>query len=199
MTESVHLLSSFVAVVADGQVLLGVKPPQADRGPFLSFPGSGYLDRNHDFRDGDAEPTRAIVGRELQEELGVMADGNRVRCLGVFEDTSPESHLNPALFSVVYVDESASSVLRTARRAPDADEFTEFVFVPLTEAALDGLVELAVDGTATAAPERVPTERFDGMSHKSLLMVLLLGRREVGEEWFDRTLSEYSEIVLEPA
>lgn len=197
LIESVHLLSSFVAVVADGSIILGVKPGREDRGAFLSFPGSGYLDRAHDVQDGDMVSTRSVVDREVREELAVTTDDNRVRCLGVFEDTDPVSHLNPALISIVSVDESPASLQARAQQALDFDEFSELVTAPLTKACLDELIELAVDESASSVPESVPVERFDGMSHKSLLLLLLLGRCGVGEDWFDRTLASYPEISVE--
>ncbi|PSP88144.1 hypothetical protein BRC90_08320 [Halobacteriales archaeon QS_4_69_34] len=198
LRKAVHLLSSFVAVVADGSVLLGIKPGGVDGGPFLSLPGSGYLDREADMVGDETAPTSAVVSRELREELGTATAIERIRCLGVFEDTDPASHLNPALFSVVTTGESPAAIRRAARRARDADEFVHLAFVPITETALASTVRLGVNGTASAADlDGLPVDRFEGMSHKTLLLVLLLGRQRFGAEWFSEVYDEQPSIRFE--
>jgi len=117
-----------VAIVAGDDLLIGVK--RRTDSNFLSLPGSGYLDRNGDMRAGELCPTAEIVAREVYEETG-LEDLDRIRCFGIFEDLHPESHLNPALFSIITTSISiVRPVLDRIDRAEDADEFDRFLAVP---------------------------------------------------------------------
>jgi len=193
LRESVRFLSSMVAVVADGDVLIGVK--RRSGRTFLSLPGSGYLDRNEDMREGELRPTAEIVSREVYEEIG-LEDAARVRCFGVFEDLRPDSHLNPALFSVVETSRSSDRVLDDVGQAEDADEFDQFLAVPLRPDALSGLVR-AGTGDAALSVEIPDLEGgVSELSDKALLALLLVGRERFGREWFGRELAD-APVVLE--
>lgn len=196
LKQSVHLLSSFVAVVGDGQLVLGIKPPRPHRGPMLSFPGSGYLDRGEDMHDGEMAPVTEIVGREMREELNVTPSESDIRCLGVFEDTQPDSHLNPALFSIVELDLSPDEIRSRAQEAPDIDEFERLVSIPLTREAIEGVVGSVADLTGVPDDRPLPFDSVDRISHKSLLMLLLVGRRYLGSDWFADILSTSADISV---
>lgn len=192
LRRSVRFLSSMVAVIADGEVLLGVKQ-RADR-TFLSLPGSGYLDRDEDMRAGELRPTTEVVAREVYEEVG-LEDLGRIRCFGVFEDLRPESHLNPALFSVVTTPRSSDQVLDRVEQAEDGDEFDRFLSVPVRPDALSGLIRIETDGAGLPVEAPNLEEGVSGLSDKTLLALLLVGRKRFGREWFRRELAE-SAVVL---
>jgi|GEM_PF-388296 len=198
LIDAVHYLSSFVGVVTDGQLLVGIKPGTTERSPFLSVPGSGYLDREQDMYGESVAPTAAVVNRELQEEVGRTASADQIRCLGIFEDTATDSHLNPALFSLIRTDESASKVVASARQAQDADEFRDLALLPITEETIETLVQNVVDESALE-PLSLDLPRTDevGMSHKTLLLLLLLGRRRFGTGWFEEIWAQHTGLAFE--
>ena len=186
LRENVHLLSSFVAVIADGQLCLGIKLGGPEDAPFLSLPGSGYLDREADMEDDTVANAEQIIGRELREELSLaINDVSSVRCLGVFEDTHPNSHLNPALFSVIETELSPDVVRECARTAPDRDEFTDLAFPSVAGDMLSALVARSIPGKSQGhLPASLPFNNVGQLSHKTLLMLLLLGRYTEGVAWF---------------
>lgn len=194
--ESVHLLSSFVAVIADGHLILGVKPSRSYRGSMLSFPGSGYLDRREDMRGDMIAPVDDLVGREIREELNFSPAESDVHCIGIFEDTQPDSHLNPALFSIVELDLPPDDLRSRALNAPDVDEFERLMTLPLTGEAIESVVGSLTD--VTGAPDARPRlfDSIDRISHKSLLMLLLVGRRYLGAKWFTNFLSSSADISV---
>lgn len=193
LREAVHFLSSMVAVVAGGEVLIGVK--RRTGRAFLSLPGSGYLDRDEDMCAGGLRPTAEVVAREVYEETG-LEDVDRIRCFGVFEDLRPGSHLNPALFSVVTTSRSAGTLLDRIGRAEDADEFDRFLAVPLRPDALSRLIRTGTDGAGL--PVEAPELEGDvnELSDKTLLALLLVGRRRFGRDWFRSELAD-SDVVLD--
>lgn len=192
LQDAVHLLSSFVAVVADSHLCIGIKPRGFEDAPFISLPGSGYLDRGSDMTDGAVKSTEQIIGRELREELGLMIDDASARCLGVFEDTAPESHLNPALFTVVETEQTPDMVREHARTAPDRNEFTDLAFLPVEGDVLAALVTRALPNENQGSlPTSLPFDNVGRVSHKTLLMLLLLGRYFEGTAWFEDQWTQF--------
>lgn len=197
--DAVHLLSSFVAVVADGYLCLGIKPEGPEDAPFLSLPGSGYLDRDLDMAGDTVKGTEQVIGRELREELGLIIDDASVRCLGVFEDTDPDSHLNPALFSVVETEQMSDMVRERARTAPDRDEFSDLAFLPIEGAVLSALVARALPTESQGSlPASLPFDDVGRLSHKTLLMLLLLGRDFEGTAWFEDQWTRFDACTFVP-
>jgi len=182
-----------VAIVAGDDLLIGVK--RRTDSNFLSLPGSGYLDRNGDMRAGELCPTAEIVAREVYEETG-LEDLDRIRCFGIFEDLHPESHLNPALFSIITTSRSSDHVLDRIDRAEDADEFDRFLAVPLRPDALSALIR--TDTNDAELPVAAPKLEGDlnGISDKTLLMLLLIGRNRFGRDWFQRELANSSVVLV---
>lgn len=198
LIDAVHYVSSFVGVVTDGQLLVGIKPGKTDRPPFFSLPGSGYLDREQDMQGESVLPTSEVVNRELQEEVGITTDADQIRCLGIFEDTAPDSHLNPALFSLIRTDESASVVVASARQARDSDEFRDLALLPITEETIETLVRNAIDESASGSLSLdLPLTDGVEMSHKTLLFLLLLGRYRFGTEWFEEVWDQHPALAFE--
>lgn len=196
--DAVHLLSSFVAVVANGHLCLGIKPEGPKDAPFLSLPGSGYLDRDLDMAGGTVKSTEQVIGRELREELGLMISDASVRSLGVFEDTAPDSHLNPALFSVVETEQTSDMVRKRARTAPDRDEFTDLAFLPVEGAVLSALVARALPSESQGSlPASIPFDDVGRLSHKTLLMLMLLGRDFEGTAWFEDQWTRFDACTFE--
>mgnify|MGYP006288978301 CR=1 FL=1 len=197
--DAIHLLSSFVAVVANGHLCLGIKPEGPEDAPFLSLPGSGYLDRDLDMEDDTVKSTEQVIGRELHEELGLRLNDASVRCLGVFEDTALDSHLNPALFSVVETEQTPEMVRERARTAPDRDEFTDLAFLPIEGDVLSALVARALPSESQGRlPATLPFDDVGRLSHKTLLMLLLLGRAFEGTAWFENQWSRFDAYTFEP-
>lgn len=197
LRRSVRLLSSFVGVVVRNKLLLGIKQTDTDGAGILSLPGSGYLDREMDMECAEMRPTSSVIKREIEEEINIT-DPDKIRCIGVFEDLHPQSHLNPALFSIVSIDRPQSAVQRAARDAEDAHEFSRLVFVPLTDQTLSSLVRLDIDEAASLGEaECLPHNKFDRLSHKTLLMLLLLGRYQLGTDWFSRECDRYPSLRFE--
>ncbi|RDZ65195.1 hypothetical protein C5B90_02160 [Haloferax sp. Atlit-12N] len=196
--ERVHVLSSFVAVVCDDGVLLGVRAPEDDHGALVSFPGSGYLDGEEDVTDdGSIRPVREVVAREVEEELGLVEHVECVRCLGVFEDVGDATHYNPALFSVVEVDAAADRVASSIRKADDTWEFSSFATVPMEPDALNALVELSMSGAPVPAPlDGDLPESVTGATSKTLLMALLLGRYRFGSDWFESARNRHPGVEI---
>lgn len=198
LEDTVHLLSSFVAIVADDRICLGLKPDGPTNAPFLSLPGSGYLDREVDMMGKDVESTKRVIGREIREEINFDIDDATVRCLGVYEDTDSDSHLNPALFSVVETEQTPDTVRKRAQTAPDRDEFIDLTFVPAEGAVLSSLVARALPGKSqNSLPESYPFDDVGRMSHKTLLMLLLLGRYFNGAAWFDDQWTRFDACTFE--
>jgi len=193
LEESIRYLSSMVAIAPDDDLLIGVK--RRTDSNFLSLPGSGYLDRNGDMRAGELCPTAEIVAREVYEETG-LEDLDRIRCFGIFEDLHPESHLNPALFSIITTSRSSDHVLDRIDRAEDADEFDRFLAVPLRPDALSALIR--TDTNDAELPVAAPKLEGDlnGISDKTLLMLLLIGRNRFGRDWFQRELANSSVVLV---
>jgi ADP-ribose pyrophosphatase YjhB (NUDIX family) len=197
LQNAVQYVSSFVAVIAQEELVVGIKEADLNGETFLSLPGSGYLDRNDDLEDTEMMPTADIVEREIREEINIT-DPDEIRCIGVFEDLSLESHLNPALFSIVSTEMSPTVVQQTATTAEDADEFSEFVTVQLSEQAVSGLIQFGVDdSTAMTDVDCLPDLNVTQCSHKTLLMVLLVGRHLFGSDWFAHQRDQYPSITFE--
>jgi 8-oxo-dGTP pyrophosphatase MutT (NUDIX family) len=192
LRESVRYLSSMVAIVAGGDVLFGVKRrPERD---FLSLPGSGYLDRNEDMRTGELRPTAEIIAREVYEETG-LEERDQTRCFGVFEDVDPDSHLNPALFSVVVTPRSSKHVIDRTELAEDADEFDRFFAVPLRPDAVAGVIRGNPPDVAVSAGIPRFESEVTAVSDKTLLALLLLGRKQFGRDWFRRELANSAAVL----
>lgn len=203
LREEIHVLSSFVAIILDDAVLMGVKPKNSEHGGVLSFPGSGYLDRDEDCTDdGELKPTRTVIEREIDEELNVADRITGIKCLGVFDDAEDATHYNPAIFSIVEIDATKAEVKERITDADDSWEFAEFVFFPTRrEDVLDSVLELAFANEHTSG-EQLPgldVTTVDGVTTKSGLMVLLLGRFWFGTDWYIERLDRYPSLSLEVA
>ncbi|WP_410765138.1 hypothetical protein [Haloferax sp. DFSO60] len=194
----VRVLSSFVAVVADDGLLVGVRAGEDDTGALLSFPGSGYLDRDEDVTpSGTVRPTYELIEREVEEELGLADRIETIRCLGVFEDLVDSTHYNPALFSVVEVAATSEEVMQSIQKADDSWEFSEFFVVPIDEGTLIDLVQVGLpnDSVSAQANEFIPSA-VEGTTSKTLLMLALLGRYWFGDDWFDSLREQHPEIEI---
>lgn len=196
LQRSIHLLSSFVAVVSDDSLLLGVKPGTESSSPFVSLPGSGYLDRDEDMDGGELVDTERLVEREVDEEIAIADRLETITCLGVFEDIDPTSHLNPSLFSVVTTSDPPSTVRRLAEKAPDADEFIELAFLPLETDDIEALIGLGT-GEPDTSEAKLPLDPQLAMSHKTLLMLFLIGRARFGHSWFERVFDDNPNVRFE--
>ena len=196
LRESVRLLSLMTAVVtSDDELLVGVKQTDGTDTRFLSLPGSGYLDRDEDLIGGRFRPTRAVIKREIQEELALV-DLGEIRCLGVFEDCHHDSHLNPALFSVVSTPTSTATICSDAAEAVDADEFVTLTTIPIDKRLIGALLEAGIGQKPELFEESVPELEgpVSGLSHKTVLLLSLLGRLRFGMEWF-RTRCKHRDAV----
>lgn len=194
LEESIHLLSSMTAIVNSGQLLLGTKQQKGTDPPFLSLPGSGYLDRKTDVESESVRSTREVIAREIHEET-CIDEFDSIRCIGVYEDLHPDSHLNPALFSVVYTSYDTGELYSLRSEAKDADEFVDIATVPVNEKTLSALVKVNLE-YADAAKDisELPFNRINKLSHKTLLLLLLLGRYEFGTDWFKYHLKRSDSI-----
>lgn len=199
--RQIRVLSSFVAIVGENAVLMGVKPNSIGTGPRLSFPGSGYLERDRDSSHNDEmKPTRAIVLREIDEEVNLAESVEAIRSFGVFEDVRQATHYNPSIFSIAEVSLSNRDIEERIAEAEDRWEFTDFLFVPKSnQEAIESLIKMEVSERGPSKDvlsSRIPNG-IKGTTSKTLLMLFLLGRHWFGKDWFDETLHRYSEIELD--
>lgn len=191
LLSRLRILSSFVAVIVDGQLLLGVRGSYNDE-PRVSFPGSGYLDPSEDTTStGEVVEIRDIICREVKEELGLTSGIDEVCCMGVFENYVRGYHFNPALFSIIEVTQSQSDLEAASENATDSWEFDRFVYVPI---AREPLHQLLLEKSAVP-PVVFGTNRPGKLSSKACLMILLIGARYFGESWFEHVLEDINIII----
>lgn len=182
LAGQLRVLSSFTAVIVDGHILLGVRSSSTDAHQ-LSFPGSGYLDPSEDVSAaGEVVATSTLVLREIEEEIGLGADVDEIRCMGVFEHIVEDRRSNPALFSVVELPNSRSELEAASETAPDSWEFGRFIYVPLEPESIERLLSFI----PTVPAERFGLDRPAELSPKACLMLLLVGARNFGNSWFER-------------
>lgn len=195
LLDRVRILSSFTAVNTGSELVLGVKAGEQE---YLTFPGSGYLDAEEDLdAKGNLRPTRQLITRELDEELGISDRISGISVHGVFEDR--DSHYNPAFISTVNVDATAKEIERRWREATDSWEFEELHFLPINQIMFRDFVTEAVaaDG-GSVVPSITGDRRQVTVTGKSSITPLLVGRKHFGSDWYDallRDLGTQLEIV----
>lgn len=195
LLDSLRVLSSFTAVIVDGQLLLGIRSSSAEGNARLSFPGSGYLDPSEDTGPGDeVVSTREMIGREVEEELGIAGDFDDVRCMGVFEDVVAGRRFNPAIFSIITLPHSRSEVDAARETAPDAWEFEEFIYVPLEREPLEELLS----GIPTVPSGLHGIDQRATLSSKACLMTLLVGAFRFGDSWYRRVYRDIEIEICDP-
>ncbi|MFC4542843.1 hypothetical protein ACFO5R_13015 [Halosolutus amylolyticus] len=183
LLNRLRVLSSVTAVIAGEELLMGVRSASVSGPGTLSFPGSGYLDPSKDTTsDGTIVPTRELVLREIEEELGFSDGIDAIRCLGIFEDIVDGYHLNPALFSVVEVGRSRTELDTISETAADAWEFDRFLSVPLDAEFLERLLSELPNVPA----HLLGTDRPCTLSPKACLMLHLASGHRFDRQWFDR-------------
>lgn len=196
--HEIRVLSSFVGIVADGHVLLGVRPPEW-RGPepSVSAPGGGYLDYDEDLPTGSGHLPREAILREVTEETGVTGDDVAgLRSFGVYEETADDSDQNPAVFTRLTVTCSRAELERRWRRATDGDEFTRLLWLPLdVEPVAETLRAAAADGEVPAVlADQADVERDAWrFTPKTSLLLFLIGRSEFGTA-AERNFRQYVEV-----
>lgn len=198
LEESIHVLSSFCAVLSDDVVVLGIRnTDRTEEGEhLLSLPGSGYLDRDMDMNDsGEMHPTSMIIEREIREELNIDDRIAQIDCLGVYEDTMSESIYNPSLFSVVRTTRSPRDIRSEMTEAEDNWEFERLVFVSYDDRRLDTLLDVAFDvpGASIEIDGDELRSTNTSFSAKCVMMLLLLGRMHRGTSWFRERIRAHSD------
>lgn len=209
LQSAVHPISVCTAVeTSDGFYVMREKGPgvwKAGAGR-ISFPGFGYTNEGRDTYTEHkiVKDVRSIALRKVREDLNIHGSlVGDMRTLGIYEDTSAESHLNPGIFSVAKTGLSSDELLRLHGYAEKDWKHTgPFVFVPTDDqSAFESYIQSDESyGAETVRMSDASSSKIRGMEGmrtikttvKSNFMLHLIGRLRYGNDWYVSQMEKHS-------